>query len=157
MKSSRVACHVTSPPVIRLNLTNDVVILTNSVHLNSFIFLIFFNKWSSGTTVTATQIFKSVPVRKQYYSSIKRRRDELKKVEELLRSFGAICPNVRLSLYHNKSNIWQKNKVANHKVALINMWGSSVMSQMQHVQRLVDEDGNGQVSLIFSRCTVWDI
>ncbi|XP_033639368.1 PMS1 protein homolog 1-like [Asterias rubens] len=101
----------------------------------------------NGTTVTATQIFKSVPVRKQYYSSIKRRRDELKKVEELLRSFGAICPNVRLSLYHNKSNIWQKNKVANHKVALINMWGSSVMSQMQHVQRLVDEDGNGQIQV----------
>ncbi|XP_038044758.1 PMS1 protein homolog 1-like [Patiria miniata] len=93
----------------------------------------------NGTTVTAMHLFKNVPVRKQYYTNAKRRRDELKKVEELVMSYGVIRPAVRFALSHNKSSLWQKCKVANHKAALINTWGSSVMSHMQYIQRLDDE------------------
>ena len=81
-------------------------------------------------------LFQNVPVRKQYYSNAKRRRDELKKVEDLVMSFGAIRPDVRFSLRHNKSPVWQKCKAANQKAALLNTWGAGLMSQMQHVQRL---------------------
>ncbi|XP_022099089.1 PMS1 protein homolog 1-like [Acanthaster planci] len=93
----------------------------------------------NGTAVTATHLFKNVPVRKQYYTNAKRQRDELKKVEDLIMSYGAIRPAVRFSISHNKSVLWQKCKVANHKAALISTWGASVMSQMQYMQKL-DKD-----------------
>eukprot|EP00057_Strongylocentrotus_purpuratus_P034936 XP_797096.4 PREDICTED: PMS1 protein homolog 1 [Strongylocentrotus purpuratus] len=93
----------------------------------------------TGTTVTASRLFHNIPVRKQYYSNAKRRRDELKKVEDLLLSFGVVCPGVRFSLSHNKASIWQKNKVPNIRAALLNMLGSNVMSQLIRVERNDEE------------------
>ncbi|XP_073414202.1 PMS1 protein homolog 1 isoform X2 [Dendrobates tinctorius] len=55
-----------------------------------------------GTTVTAMKLFKNVPVRKQYYSTEKKCKEELKKVQDLLISYGLIKPDVRIVLVHNK-------------------------------------------------------
>ncbi|XP_077131532.1 PMS1 protein homolog 1 isoform X5 [Ranitomeya variabilis] len=56
-----------------------------------------------GTTVTAMKLFKNVPVRKQYYATEKKCKEELKKVQDLLISYGLIKPDVRIVLVHNKS------------------------------------------------------
>ncbi|XP_072029412.1 PMS1 protein homolog 1-like [Amphiura filiformis] len=89
----------------------------------------------NGTTVTATNLFKNIPVRRQYYSNTKRCREELKKVEDLLMSYGAIRHDIRVSLSHNKKPVWQKNKTSSQRNALLNTWGGSVMKQMTHTQK----------------------
>ncbi|XP_063964672.1 PMS1 protein homolog 1-like isoform X1 [Lytechinus pictus] len=93
----------------------------------------------TGTTVTASRLFHNIPVRKQYYSNAKRRREEVKKVEDLLLSFGVVCPGVRFSLSHNKASIWQKNKLPNLKTALLNVLGSNVMGHLTRVEKNDEE------------------
>ncbi|XP_073503948.1 PMS1 protein homolog 1 isoform X2 [Phyllobates terribilis] len=78
-----------------------------------------------GTTVTVMKLFKNVPVRKQYYSTEKKCKEELKKVQDLLISYGLIKPDVIL---------WQKNKVSDQKLALISVLGTTVMNAMVHIQ-----------------------
>ena len=92
--------------------------------------------YTLGTTVTSTNLFKNIPVRRQYYSSAKRRREELKKVEELLMSYGAVRPDIRVSLSHNRKPMWQKNKTSSQRTALLNTWGGSVMKEMTHAQKM---------------------
>uniref|UniRef100_A0A8C6D271 PMS1 homolog 1, mismatch repair system component n=1 Tax=Moschus moschiferus TaxID=68415 RepID=A0A8C6D271_MOSMO len=55
-----------------------------------------------GTTVTASRLFKNLPVRKQFYSTAKKCKDEIKKVQDLLISYGTLKPDVRIVLTHNK-------------------------------------------------------
>jgi DNA mismatch repair protein PMS1 len=89
---------------------------------------------STGTTIVVTNLFKNLPVRKQFLSTKKKCKEELKKVEELIMSFGCIHPGVRLVLWHNKSIIWQKGKVNDYKTSLVTVLGTPVMSQMDKVQ-----------------------
>ncbi|XP_010086014.1 PREDICTED: PMS1 protein homolog 1 isoform X3 [Pterocles gutturalis] len=58
-----------------------------------------------GTTVTVLQLFKNLPVRKQFYSTSKKCKEELKKVQELLTAYGIIKPELRITLTHNKVNL----------------------------------------------------
>ncbi|XP_077927229.1 PMS1 protein homolog 1 isoform X3 [Halichoerus grypus] len=55
-----------------------------------------------GTTVTALRLFKNLPVRKQFYSTAKKRKDEIKKVQDLLISYGILKPDLRIVFIHNK-------------------------------------------------------
>ncbi|XP_076603862.1 PMS1 protein homolog 1 isoform X2 [Chaetodon auriga] len=55
-----------------------------------------------GTTVSVLKLFKNLPVRRQYYSSIKKCKEELKKVQDLLMAYAIIKPDLRLTLIHNK-------------------------------------------------------
>ncbi|KAM4025165.1 PMS1 protein homolog 1 isoform 2-T2 [Anomaloglossus baeobatrachus] len=87
-----------------------------------------------GTTVTVLKLFKNVPVRKQYYSTEKKCKEELKKVQDLLISYSLIKPDVRIALVHNKVILWQKNKVSDQKMALISVLGTTVMNAMTHIQ-----------------------
>ncbi|XP_070566727.1 PMS1 protein homolog 1-like [Ptychodera flava] len=88
---------------------------------------------NQGTTVTVSQLFKNIPVRKQYYNNTKRRKEEVKKVEDLVMAFGLIRPGVRFTLRHDKTMVLQKNKVNNSKSALLSILGTNVMSQMEPV------------------------
>ena len=63
--------------------------------------------FSSGTTVLASNLFKNLPVRKQYYNTSKKKKDELKKVEDLVTSYAVIRHDVRFTLRHNKELLWQ--------------------------------------------------
>ncbi|XP_069839627.1 PMS1 protein homolog 1 isoform X4 [Dendropsophus ebraccatus] len=60
-----------------------------------------------GTTVSVMKLFKNLPVRKQYYSTAKKCKEELKKIQDLLICYGLIKPDVRMVLVHNKlSGLW---------------------------------------------------
>ncbi|KAI8492104.1 ATP-binding mismatch repair protein [Branchiostoma belcheri] len=87
-----------------------------------------------GTTITVTNLFKNVPVRRQYYSAPKRRKEELKRVDDILMAFGIIKPDVRFSLIHNKSTVWQKNKSPDHRSALLKVLGTGTMALLQGVE-----------------------
>lgn len=56
----------------------------------------------TGTTVSVLKLFKNLPVRRQYYSSTKKCKEELKKVQDLLLAYAIIKPELRLTLVHNK-------------------------------------------------------
>ncbi|XP_065493199.1 PMS1 protein homolog 1 isoform X3 [Caloenas nicobarica] len=83
-----------------------------------------------GTTVTVLQLFNNFPVRKQFYSTNKKCKEELKKVQDLLIAYGIIKPDLRITLSHNKAVIWQKIRVSNHKMAFMSVLGTAVMGSM---------------------------
>ncbi|KAJ6665217.1 hypothetical protein lerEdw1_004266 [Lerista edwardsae] len=83
-----------------------------------------------GTTVTVTNLFKNLPVRKQFYSTDKKCKEEIKKIQKLLMAYGIIKPELRIMFTHNKTVVWQKNRVSDHKMALIAVLGTAVMSNM---------------------------
>ncbi|XP_032262107.1 PMS1 protein homolog 1 isoform X5 [Halichoerus grypus] len=87
-----------------------------------------------GTTVTALRLFKNLPVRKQFYSTAKKRKDEIKKVQDLLISYGILKPDLRIVFIHNKAVIWQKSRVSDHKMALMSVLGTAVMGNMESFQ-----------------------
>ncbi|XP_026151406.1 PMS1 protein homolog 1 [Mastacembelus armatus] len=83
-----------------------------------------------GTTVSVLKLFKNLPVRRQYYSSTKKCKEELKKVQELLMAYAIIKPDLRLTLVHNKVVVWQKAKVADHRSALLATLGPSAVANL---------------------------
>ncbi|XP_008591592.1 PREDICTED: PMS1 protein homolog 1 isoform X3 [Galeopterus variegatus] len=87
-----------------------------------------------GTTVTALRLFKNLPVRKQFYSTAKKCKDEIKKVQDLLMSYGILKPDLRIVFAHNKAVIWQKTRVSDHKMALMSVLGTAIMSNMESFQ-----------------------
>ncbi|KAL3831393.1 hypothetical protein ACJMK2_023145 [Sinanodonta woodiana] len=95
-----------------------------------------------GTSVCATNLFKNLPVRRQFYITPKKKKEELKKVEDLLMSFGAICPNIRLYFRHDKEIIWQKPAMADTKNVLQSILGRNVVEQMEHLQTPADSEIN---------------
>ena len=97
---------------------------------------------STGTTVTVCNLFKNLPVRKQFSSNVKKCKEELKKVEDLVMAYGLVHPALRILLRHNKMTIWQKNKVSDHRTALLTVFGTSLLSQLEKV-----EFGNGDNDL----------
>ncbi|KAG7240512.1 hypothetical protein INR49_026796 [Caranx melampygus] len=84
----------------------------------------------SCTTVSVLKLFKNLPVRRQYYSSTKKCKEELKKVQALLMAYAIIKPDLRLSLVHNKVVVWQKAKVADHRSALLATLGPSAAANL---------------------------
>ncbi|KAM8900917.1 PMS1 protein homolog 1 isoform 2-T2 [Lycaon pictus] len=87
-----------------------------------------------GTTVTVLKLFKNLPVRKQFYSTAKKCKDEIKKVQDLLISYGILKPELRIVFIHNKAVIWQKTRVSDHQVALRAVLGTAVMGNMEPFQ-----------------------
>ncbi|XP_006878999.1 PREDICTED: PMS1 protein homolog 1 [Elephantulus edwardii] len=87
-----------------------------------------------GTTVTVLKLFKSLPVRKQFYSTAKKCKDEIKKVQDLLINYGILKPDLRIIFIHNKAVIWQKSKASDHKMALMSVLGTAVMGNMESFQ-----------------------
>ncbi|NXY83148.1 PMS1 protein, partial [Alcedo cyanopectus] len=83
-----------------------------------------------GTTVTVLRLFKNLPVRKQFYSTNRKCKEELKKVQDLLTAYGIIKPDLRITLTHNKAVIWQKTRVSDHKMACMSVLGTAVMGSM---------------------------
>ncbi|XP_030435401.1 PMS1 protein homolog 1 isoform X3 [Gopherus evgoodei] len=55
-----------------------------------------------GTTVAVLKLFKNLPVRKQFYSTVKKCKEELKKIQDLLMAYGIIKPELRIIFTHNK-------------------------------------------------------
>ena len=55
-----------------------------------------------GTSVAVSNLYKSVPVRRQYYSAVKRKREELKSITDLVMSYSILYYHCRFILKHNK-------------------------------------------------------
>uniref|UniRef100_A0A3B4AEE6 PMS1 homolog 1, mismatch repair system component n=1 Tax=Periophthalmus magnuspinnatus TaxID=409849 RepID=A0A3B4AEE6_9GOBI len=55
-----------------------------------------------GTTVSVQRLFRNLPVRRQLYSSSKKCREELRRIQEVLTAFAIVKPELRIALYHNK-------------------------------------------------------
>ncbi|XP_053129047.1 PMS1 protein homolog 1 isoform X2 [Hemicordylus capensis] len=83
-----------------------------------------------GTTVTVLKLFKNLPVRKQFYSTDKKCKEEIKKIQKVLMAYGIIKPELRITFTHNKTVIWQKTRVSDHKMALMVVVGTAVIGNM---------------------------
>ncbi|KFQ08317.1 PMS1 protein 1, partial [Haliaeetus albicilla] len=92
-----------------------------------------------GTTVTVLRLFKNLPVRKQFYSTNRKCKEELKKVQDLLTAYGIIKPDLRVTLTHNKAVIWQKTRVSDHKMACMSVLGTAVMGSMVPFQHCCED------------------
>ncbi|XP_063174138.1 PMS1 protein homolog 1 isoform X2 [Candoia aspera] len=89
----------------------------------------------TGTTVTVQKLFKNLPVRKQFYSTDKKCKEEIKKIQKLLMAYGIIKPELRIMFKHNKTIIWQKIKVLDHKMAFMEVVGPAIMKSMVPFQQ----------------------
>uniref|UniRef100_A0A2D4NM24 HMG box domain-containing protein n=1 Tax=Micrurus surinamensis TaxID=129470 RepID=A0A2D4NM24_MICSU len=89
----------------------------------------------TGTTITVQKLFKNLPVRKQFYSTDKKCKEEIKKIQKLLMAYGIIKPELRIMFTHNKTIIWQKNRVVDHKMAFMEVVGPAVMKNMVPFQQ----------------------
>jgi len=85
--------------------------------------------------VTVTNLFRNLPVRRQFYANKKKQKEEMKKVEDAVMAFALLSHDVRFCLKHNNNVIWQKQPLADVKSALINVFGVNAMMHMEHVKR----------------------
>ena len=83
-----------------------------------------------GTVVTVTNLFKTIPVRRQYFKNSRRCKENLKKVEDYLLGFGLSCPEVRFQLRHNSHILWQKPCAANFQENALNILGADNFQKM---------------------------
>ena len=104
---------------------------------------------SQGTLVMITSLFWNVPVRKQYYQTPKRKKDELTKVEELLLNYGLIHPELHLSLHHDHSLVWQKSRATDFKANILQTLGHSICSHMEFINE--DENVSETCKLVLSK------
>nr|XP_060636486.1 PMS1 protein homolog 1 isoform X2 [Anolis sagrei ordinatus] len=88
-----------------------------------------------GTTVTVLKLFKNLPVRKQFYSTDKKCKEEIKKIQKLLMAYGIIKPELRIVFTHNKTVMWQKTRALDHKMAFMAVVGAPIMGNMVSFQR----------------------
>lgn len=86
-----------------------------------------------GTLVQVSSLFKNVPVRRQYFRSVKRCREDLKKVEDVMMAFGITHPNVRFVLKHSKCVLWQKMRISEFSSNLAVVLGLPVTQQLTEI------------------------
>ncbi|KAG8196071.1 hypothetical protein JTE90_007811 [Oedothorax gibbosus] len=94
---------------------------------------------NQGTSFVASSLFKNIPVRRQFYKTDKNKKEELKKVEDVLISFGCIHAGVRFTLFHNRNLIWQKPSVHKTKESLVHIFGNEVVDHMENCE-FTDDD-----------------
>ena len=97
-----------------------------------------------GTTIRATQLFKNLPVRKNYFKSGNRGKEDLKKTENLVWSYALIRPELRINLNHNQQSMVLKPSTT----TLLKSAQQCFEYDMELVQ--YDEDGIN-VDLIFPK------
>ena len=86
-----------------------------------------------GTLVHVGSLFKNVPVRRQYFKSIKRCREDMKKVEYIMLAFGIAHPGVRFVLKHDKCVLWQKMQTSDFASNLAVVLGYSVTQYLEEI------------------------
>ncbi|XP_016301158.1 PMS1 protein homolog 1 isoform X2 [Sinocyclocheilus anshuiensis] len=87
-----------------------------------------------GTTVCAANLFRKLPVRRQYYSNSKKCKEELKRVQNLLMAYAVVKPELRITLSLNKAVVWQKSRVSDHRTALMAVLGAASVANMLPIQ-----------------------
>uniref|UniRef100_A0A8C1VR69 PMS1 homolog 1, mismatch repair system component n=1 Tax=Cyprinus carpio TaxID=7962 RepID=A0A8C1VR69_CYPCA len=120
--------------VITTKTTDDDFSLQYSVDHNGRIVTQKPSHLGEGTTVCAANLFKNLPVRRQYYSNSKKCKEELKRVQNLLMAYAVVKPELRITLSHNKAVIWQKSRVSDHRTALMAVLGAASVANMLPIQ-----------------------
>lgn len=87
----------------------------------------------AGSIVSISELFKNLPVRKQYMSNSKRANEELKRIEKVVKSLALVHPRLRLTLVHNKFLCWQKTSVANLRQSIMQVVPISMAKQLHHI------------------------
>ncbi|XP_073702181.1 PMS1 protein homolog 1 [Garra rufa] len=123
-----------SEVVITTKTTDDDFSIQYSVDHNGQIVSQKPSHLGEGTTVCAANLFKNLPVRRQYYSNTKKCKEELKRVQNLLMAYAVVKPELRITLSHNKAVIWQKSRVSDHRTALMAVLGAASVANMLPVQ-----------------------
>nr|XP_020658518.1 PMS1 protein homolog 1 isoform X3 [Pogona vitticeps] len=74
-----------------------------------------------GTTVIVLKLFKNLPVRKQFYSTDKKCKEEIKKIQKLLMAYGIIKPELRITFTHNKvfQRKWLNSDILVHEFPIL--------------------------------------
>ncbi|GFR95026.1 PMS1 protein 1 [Elysia marginata] len=84
----------------------------------------------TGTTITARHLFQNLPVRKQYYKTSQRKKEDLHKIEDLLIVFSMIKPNLRINLKHGSDVLFQKLPMPDVKSVLHAVLGRQITNQL---------------------------
>ncbi|GFS94711.1 PMS1 protein homolog 1 [Nephila pilipes] len=103
-----------------------------------------------GTSVIVSNLFENFPVRKKIYQTEKIKKDELRKIEDLLISFGCILKGVRFVLFHNQNLIWQKVSV-DETVAGLQLCLGSIVDHLEKCE-YVDEESQIKIEVFLPRC-----
>jgi DNA mismatch repair protein PMS1 len=86
-----------------------------------------------GTVIKILNLFKNLPVRKQIYNSKKHCTNDLRRIENIVKSLAAIQQNIRVSLVHNKSVLWQMTPVNDLTVTFGQIWSSSMTKYVKQL------------------------
>ncbi|KAF6199753.1 hypothetical protein GE061_006051 [Apolygus lucorum] len=86
-----------------------------------------------GTSILVTNLFKNLPVRKQFITSGKRKADEMKKVENVVKTLALINCEAQIRLTHNKFTIWQKASVCSILRSFIQVLPPSIVKQLEEI------------------------
>jgi len=92
-----------------------------------------------GTTVYVCDLFKQFPVRRQYFSSSKKKREQLKSTEDIIMAIALAHPTIQISLYNDKVMIWQKPRTSSNRAALTTVLSSSTACSMEE-HHAISED-----------------
>ena len=92
----------------------------------------------SGTIVTVSNLFVNLPVRRNlYHKNATRKKDDLRKVEQLCLSYALVRPRLRVTLIHDGVVVFRKAECKDMKAGIV-----AVLSQStaQHLQLIEGED-----------------
>ncbi|KAK4323866.1 hypothetical protein Pmani_005503 [Petrolisthes manimaculis] len=92
----------------------------------------------NGTTVSVSNLFKNIPVRRQYYTNTKRRKEELKKVQDIVMALSLAAPATHFTLSHDKNCIIQKSPAQDLRGAVMNSF-PTVFKYMVKKERHIDD------------------
>ncbi|XP_066993378.2 PMS1 protein homolog 1 [Anabrus simplex] len=92
-----------------------------------------------GTQVVASNLFRNLPVRKQFLSSSHRASMELKQTLAVVKCLAIINPELRVSLCHNKCMVWQKPGAATLRESVLLGLGHGVVSRLEELMDVQNE------------------
>ena len=95
---------------------------------------------TKGTVIKAFDIFQNLPVRKNFYKKKERQKEDLKKIENFIWSYGIIHPNLRISLLHNKHQIALKTSCNSLMKCAQQCFGVEVFSKLELLQLNYEEE-----------------
>lgn len=83
--------------------------------------------------MTVSGLFRKVPVRKNYLNSGRRAAEELKRVDNIVKSLAVIHPGLRVTFRHNKCLLWQKSACSTLCQSLMQIVGHFVSSKLEEL------------------------
>jgi len=114
----------------------------NNIDINIIVFMYFLRNINLlGTTVQIKNLFKHIPVRRQFISNIRRANQTIKLLETIIQGFGICKPNVRIQFRANNNIIFTKPSLNNIKEAANHILGRKIISHMEWIEHNDTEVG----------------